>query len=155
MDEFDSWAAGTGEVDGKLLIFRFRVQPPADADQATFPHLMAVSWEYESPNDSGMPAEEVAERMVELEELLVEALENSWAAFLFVVTTCDGVRDWQWYAKDPDEVMRLVNVALGELEPFPIDFGFMDDPEWAEYARFQALEGAPDEDEDEEDEEDE
>jgi hypothetical protein len=132
----NTWSVATGEDDGKPLIFRIRNQPPSFAEKKAFPHLLAVSWQYESPNEQGMPSEEVAARMRQLETLLEEAFEDARQAFLTVVVTGNGVREWQWYARNPDDVMKLVNEALGELEPFPVGFSFQDDPEWAGYSRF-------------------
>jgi hypothetical protein len=83
-----------------------------------------------------MPSEEVVARMSQLEDLLEEAFEGSEQAFLTVIVTGNGVREWQWYARNPDDVMKLVNETLGELEPFPVEFSFQDDPEWVGYSRF-------------------
>jgi hypothetical protein len=35
--------------------------------------------------------------------------------------------------------MLLVNEALGEVEPFPVEFSFQDDPKWAGYSRFREI----------------
>jgi hypothetical protein len=57
-------------------------------------------------------------------------------AFLTVVVTGNGVREWQWYARNADQVMELVNETLGGSEPFPVEFSFQDDPQWEGYSRF-------------------
>jgi hypothetical protein len=132
----DTWRMATAEDDGKPLVFRIRERAPSFANKAAFPHLLAVSWQYEPPNDQGMPAQVDVDRMSELEDLLVPAFEGAKAAFLTVIATGNGVREWQWYARDPETVMRLVNDTLGELEPFPVQFSFQEDPEWEGYMRF-------------------
>jgi len=68
--------------------------------------------------------------MSELEDLLEGGLESVCEAFLTVIVTGNCVREWQWYARDPEKVIDLVNKTLGHLEPFPVDFSFQDDPEW-------------------------
>jgi hypothetical protein len=83
-----------------------------------------------------MPSEEAAERMSQLEDLLEPSFEGARQAFLTVIVTGNGVREWQWYAGNPEEVMKLVNETLGELEPFPVQFSFQADPEWEGYTRF-------------------
>jgi hypothetical protein len=132
----DTWSVATAEDDGKPLIFRIRNKPPSFASKEAFPHLLAVSWQYEPPNESGMPPEELANRMGQLEDLLDEAFEGACQAFLSVIATGNGVREWQWYARNPDDVMTLVNQTLGEFEPFPVEFSFQDDPDWIAYSRF-------------------
>ena len=56
--------------------------------------------------------------------------------------TGDGVREWQWYVRDPKSTMELVNRTLGELEPFPVEFTFQEDREWTVYGRFLELTGS-------------
>lgn len=136
MSSDDQWSVATGEDNGKPLIIRIRNQPPAFATKSAFPHLLAVSWQFESPNDQGMPSPEDAQRMTELEEWLEAGLEGVRQAFLTVIVTGNGVREWQWYARDPETIMELVNETLGHLEPFPVEFSFQDDPEWEGYSRF-------------------
>jgi hypothetical protein len=132
----NSWSVATGEDEGKPLIFRIRNVPPSYATKETFPHLLAVYWQYESPSDQGIPSHEDATRMSQLEDLLEEAFEGARQAFLTVIVTGNGVREWQWYARNPDDVMELVNETLGQMEPFPVEFNFQEDPDWTGYMRF-------------------
>jgi hypothetical protein len=137
----DTWSMATGEDNGKPLIFRIRNKPPSFARKEAFPHLLAVSWQYEPPNAQGMPSQEMVERMDQLEDLLMPALEGAREAFLTVIVTGNGVREWQWYARNPDKAMQLVNETLGDLEPFPVQFSFQDDPEWQGYSQFLEITG--------------
>jgi hypothetical protein len=130
------WKMATAEDEGRPLILRIRNQAPSFATKAEFPHLLAISWQYQSPNDQGMPSSDDTQRMVELEDLLEAGLERVQQAFLTVIVTGNGVREWQWYAQDPEKTMELVNQTLGHLEPFPIQFSFQDDPDWEGYSRF-------------------
>jgi hypothetical protein len=125
---------------GQPLIFRIRSQKPAVASK-TYRHLIAVSWPYEPMNESGMPAQDEAAQMGEFEDLLQTALEGPGQAYLTVVVTGNGVREWQWYSRSGEETMALVNEALSNYEPFPVEFSIQDDPRWEGYARFhEALE---------------
>ena len=69
------------------------------------------------------------------------ALETSQSAFLTVVVTGNGTREWQWYSRNPEETMGLVNQAVTGYEPFPIQFSIQDDPQWEAYRRFQGTGG--------------
>jgi hypothetical protein len=132
----DTWRMATAEDDGHPLIFRIREHAPSFAKKSVFPHLLAVSWQYDATINNGMPVQADVDRMTELEDLLVPAFEGAKAAFLTVIVTGNGVREWQWYASDQETVMKLVNDTLGELEPFPVQFSFQEDPEWEGYTRF-------------------
>jgi len=74
-----------------------------------------------------------------LEDLLDANLEEHRQAFLTVVVTGNGVREWQWYARDDNETLRQLNEALAGHDKFPIDVFMDDDPEWSAYARFDAI----------------
>lgn len=135
----DRWSIAEGEDRGKALIFRIRNQPPSFARKHEYPHLVAISWYFDSPSETGMPADDVFQRMAQLENLLKSALEQRRQAFVTVVVTGNGVREWQWYSRDPSETMRLVNEELADYDPFPIQFTIQEDPGWDAYLRFQEI----------------
>jgi Family of unknown function (DUF695) len=139
MSTDDTWFMATSEDDGKPLIFRIRDAAPSYASKESFPKLLAVTWQFDPNINNGMPSADAVERMQQLEDLLVPVFSDTRQAFLTVVVTGNGVREWQWYAKEPDVVMNLVNQTLGEHDPFPVQFSFQDDPEWLGYSRFLAI----------------
>jgi hypothetical protein len=138
----DRWSVAVGEVDRKRMLYRVRLEAPGFASAANFPHLLLVSWIFASPNEEGLPAPKDLERMTELENLLQAAFETAGQGFLSAIVTGDELREWQWYVNDQKMTMELVNKTLGELEPFPVQFSFQDDPEWAIYGRFLDLTGS-------------
>ena len=137
----DRWTVAQGEDNGLPLIFRIRNQRPHGVEPPAYPHLIAVSWPYEPANEFGMPSSDVTALMTQFEELLDRALEGSQSAFLTVVVTGNGTREWQWYSRSPEETMGLVNQALTGYEPFPVQFSIQDDPQWEAYRRFQPTGG--------------
>jgi hypothetical protein len=133
MKEDSRWCIATAEDGANTVVFRIRIEPPAFAKQAEFPHLLVISWPFDAAENNGMPSPLDAERMSELEDLLDAGLESPRAAFLTAAVTGNGVREWQWYARNRDTVMELINKTLGELGPFPIEISLQDDPEWQGY----------------------
>jgi hypothetical protein len=142
MNADSQWCIATAEDNGKPLLFRIRNQAPTFATRESFPHLLAVCWPYDSSTAHGMPSSDEAQRMGELEELLQVGLEEVQHAFLTVVVTGNGVREWQWYARDPEKTMELVNETLGHLEPFPVQFSFQSDPDWSGFNGFLEITGS-------------
>lgn len=138
----DQWTLATGNENGKVVISRIRLQAPAFATRATFPHFLVVLWPYVSPNENELPEDEELERMTKLENLLSHAFEHASQGFLSVVVTGNCLREWQWYVRNPKSTMELVNKTLGELEPFPIQFSFEEeDSDWEVYGRYLELTG--------------
>jgi hypothetical protein len=132
-----TWFLATGEDQGCPLVFRVREAPPRWATiKEDFQRLLAVTWQFDANANNGMPLPHDLERMLELENLLEPVFANARQAFLTVVVTGNGVREWQWYARDSEAVMMLVNETLGQLDPFPVQFSFQDDPAWIGYSRF-------------------
>jgi hypothetical protein len=140
----DQWSLATGEEDHRLLIYRIRLGAPEFASPGSCDHLVVVSWRFQSPNEKGLPASEDLERMTEFEDRLQAVFEDARQGFLSVIVTGNGLREWQWYVRDPKSTMELVNKILGGLEPFPVQFSFQDDSEWTVYRRFLAVTGAVD-----------
>ena len=54
-----------------------------------------------------MPAQNDSAGMQLFEDLLQPALEEAQQAYLMLVVTGNGVREWQWYSRDPEETMKL------------------------------------------------
>jgi hypothetical protein len=136
MSSGSTWSIATAEDEGKALIFRIRNEAPTFATRATFQNLLAVSWQFDATSNNGMPLASEVERMQQLEDLLEPVFFNNRQAFLTLVVTGNGVREWQWYARDQNTVMKLVNETLGELDPFPVQFSFQNDPDWQAYSQF-------------------
>lgn len=137
----DPWSVATGEDEGKPLIFRLRTRPPAWPERDAYPHLVAISWNFEDEGEGadGLPDPETVEGMELLEDRLVEFLEESEAACLTAVVTGNGVREWQWYARSPHGMMQILNEALAGLPQFPIEISAEKDPDWDGYRRLRRI----------------
>jgi hypothetical protein len=127
------WAVATGEDAGFPLILRVRSTLPPGLDKSEYPTLLAIHWDYQPLANNGMPLPEERTRMEQLEDLVNDCLESKSQSYLTAVVTCNGVREWQWYTKDPQEAVSLINSALSEIAPFPIQISAQPDPEWSAY----------------------
>ncbi len=136
MSADDEWRMAIGRDSGVPLVCRIRNKAPSYATKVAFPHLVTAVWNFQSSNETGMPSEPIVELMSLFEDLLVKTLEGACQAFLTVVATGNGVREWQWYSRDPEETLQLVNQALSENDPFPVQFCIDNDPEWVAFSQF-------------------
>jgi hypothetical protein len=135
----DLWTVGAAQVDGLPLVIRVRNTASQPVDKDCFPHLIGIVWRYEPQNASGMPSNEIEDRMNLFEDVLEASLEGADQAILAAVVTGRQVREWHWYSRDPEEAMRLVNAALQSYQPFPVEFSTEDDPEWDAYENVQEI----------------
>jgi hypothetical protein len=129
----DRWAVATGSDNGRPLIYRYILAPPEGIKIGQYPNLLGISWKYDGSARSGMPDPATNQRMVLLEELLEKKLEGTRNAFLTVSVTGNGRKEWQWYSRDIQETMKLLNEALQGQDAFPIQISRQDDPKWSAY----------------------
>lgn len=92
--------------------FRVRISPPPFATKKKFQLLLSVVWQYSKLANLGMPKETVIEHMDQLESVLTPAFEKIKEGFLAVVSTGSGVREWQFYVRDSDRAIEIVNTTL-------------------------------------------
>lgn len=134
----DKWAVATAEDGGRPLIIRYRATIPKGVLPSAYPNMIAITWNFESK--SGMPSPAEKEQMNVLEDSISNVVEPRKQAFLTVVVTGNGVCEWQFYAKDQQEFMMLMNEALAGKPVFPIQISLQKDPEWAAYHQFKGAE---------------
>ena len=79
--------------------------------------------------------------MDKFEDALATALEASQTAYLMVILTGNGERDWLWYTCGEGEAMRQVNQALKGHKPYPVQFSVQQDRSWRAYAQFETGNG--------------
>jgi hypothetical protein len=131
----ESWAVSEGILDGKPILVRVRRNLRSMAQIPQCSHRLRVVWEYEPDNPSSMPSPADLEAFERCENLLVDVLEKDGHAILTHVMTCDGLRQWVFYASDLEEAVRRINSVLPHDPPYPIELTSELDAEWSEYLR--------------------
>lgn len=132
------WHVATAFDGEKPIVLRIRDVPKAFPCE-DYPFLLSIVWPYETADDSGMPAENVKERMDVLEDLLMPSLEGQGSSLFTLVITGNGMRVWQLYSRAVDETMTSLNSALADEERFPIEISLDEDPRWEAFAPFQQV----------------
>src|SRR4026209_848425 len=104
----DPWSVAQHEKNGKPFVVSYRTERPQGIQTAAFPFLLSATWTYQ-PDEFGLAAAEGMERMDKIEDALASALETSQTAYLMVILTGNGERDWLWYTTGEEVAMRQVN----------------------------------------------
>jgi hypothetical protein len=133
----DHWSVAEAQKNGRPLIIRYRSQRPEGIDPAKYPYLLSATWGYNSANPAGLPSEQDQALMSQFEDALETGLESSGSAYLMVVLSGNGARDWLWYSRGEDDSMQKVNQALKGHKPYPVQFSVQRDPKWRAYTQFQ------------------
>lgn len=137
-EDHDRWTLAMEDVEKKKLIYRIRRTVPEFACKTKFFRLFLTLWEYVPANEVGLPDSDDAARMLEVEHQLKAAFEGQKEGFLAVVVTGDGVREWQWYVRNWDVAMALVDKTLSSEEAFAVVHYSPqeEDRDWSVYEKY-------------------
>jgi hypothetical protein len=130
------WLTATATEDDMTVLFRLLPEIPQDITPADFPARIEIIWNYQSPNETGMPGPEDLELMNQFEQKLVDAWQETALGFMTMLITGNQMCEWQWYLKDADQALVALNEAATELPPLPIDIHTETDPDWYTYSNF-------------------
>ncbi len=129
----DIWATSEGVLDAMPMIVRIRQNLRPLVGHPELPNRLRIVWEYKPDNESGLPSTLVMQQMELCEDALVNAFERDNIAILTHVLTCDGLRQWVFYASDIQECANRLNDALPHDPPTPIELTVDPDEPWSEY----------------------
>lgn len=130
------WLTATALEDDFTIIFRLLPKIPAEISTADFSARIEIVWSYQSPNDSGMPGAEVQQKMNEFEQRLESAWQDSGLGYLTMLLTGNQICEWQWYVKETDQALQILNEAMADLPPLPLEIHTEADPDWYAYSNF-------------------
>jgi Family of unknown function (DUF695) len=128
-------AISTHSGNGRKIIFRFAKDFSPTFEFASQPDRVILVWKYES--ETGQPVTEEHRQMDLLENTLELIVEEGAFATLALVSTGENLREWIYYARNGDEFIEKLNLALREMPVFPIEIHETYDPTWANYMQFR------------------
>lgn len=129
------WFTATGEEEGNPLVFRGRLQLPAEVVESEYPYLLSIYWPYDLDANGGMPDQETNNAQVEFEDVLT-VLDSLDISFLMLVATGNGRKTWHWYVSNADTWMQDFNRLLTDCPEYPISIESSFEPNWRLYHEF-------------------
>ncbi|MGJ8651027.1 MAG: DUF695 domain-containing protein [Opitutaceae bacterium] len=128
----DAWNIAKGTNPEKPTVLRFRPSLEAFLGDGNYPRRLAITWQFEPVDATGMPSDTQSADMKDFEDLMIEALDPDRLAILAFVFTSGGSREWHFYLSDVSEVGIRINQALSTIPKLPIELNVEDDPNWDE-----------------------
>lgn len=145
----DNWFTALSEAEGGGLVF---VTGRLELEEFRLSRKLKVRvdirWPYQH-DDEGMPSEQDAELIAELEPLLRKAMERDKLAILTGNYTGGGEKNWIWYTRHLPTFGERLNAVLAPYPTLPLDIHCEEDEDWEEYLdmlSMQAHDDADDED---------
>ncbi|MCM1163739.1 MAG: DUF695 domain-containing protein [Muribaculaceae bacterium] len=128
------WTApAESEETGKTILVTGRKDVEKFRSNPRFNIRVEVTWRFESATPDGMPAEEEAKEMEQVQETLQKEFKKDPVAVLTGIFTGDGKRDWVFYTLSTHIFGRKLNEALEPFRLLPITVYCENDPGWEEY----------------------
>lgn len=133
-----TWATAVAEnkTSGRAIVFRYAKDFRSDFYRSSLPDRVIVVWNYES--DSGMPEQTEIAKMERLENRLAPLLEKSGIGVLVLVSTGENLREWIFYVTCEHALFAIINKALSDKPPFPIEIHAGPDADWSSYDLFRS-----------------
>ncbi len=129
----DKWFTALSENEkGDLITIYGREELEEFVTSGKFKERVEVTWKY-TPDTKGLPSDNEAELMENVEIALRKVMEKDKLAILSSVYTGGGERIWVFYTRTSRVFGEKLNDALKDFELLPISLYVEIDPEWEEY----------------------
>lgn len=129
----NEWFTALSEDEsGSLVAVSGRDELTEFVQSGKFKERVEITWKYEG-DEKGMPSEELAEQMENVQETLKKAMEKDKLSILTGVYTGGGEKVWVFYTRTVRVFGERLNEALASFELLPISIYTEVDPEWEEY----------------------
>lgn len=137
----DSWFTALSQDDNGHLIF-VTGRKDLDSFRATgsLKVKVEIKWRYEADNE-GMPNEDTAELMADIEPKLRRIMERDKLAILTGNYTGGGEKYWIFYTRHLPTFGERLNACLAEYDTLPLEIFCEEDPLWEEYLDMLSMEG--------------
>lgn len=141
MAETDNWwtAPAESEETGRTILVTGRRDVAKFRSNPRFKIRIEVTYRY-TPTPSGMPTDDEAKTLEQVQELLEAEFRRDPVAVLTGIFTGDDKRDWIFYATSTHIFGRKLNEALADLPVLPITVYCENDPDWQEYTEMSQAE---------------
>ena len=114
------------------VIVKFVNEVPDKNFIKSYSWFTVISWKYEDNERNGMPHESTNARMIKLEKILESSFELNNISKHAYSRTGNNLKELNYYIKNREEFMKQFNEVLKNLETYPIEINFFEDPEWVE-----------------------
>ena len=98
-----------------------------------------IAWPYTAEPD-GMPDEETARLIEDIEPKLRRVMEKDKLAILTGNYTGGGQKDWTFYTRHLPSFGERLNECLAPYPTLPLEIHCEEDPDWSDYHEMLALE---------------
>jgi len=96
---------GKATEGGKPVIYAFESELPNFNVQEQLKVLTVISWKYDGDDNNGMPLPSENERMIALEDALIDKLDGSQNTYHAYSRTGNNLKEFSYYVQSKDQFM--------------------------------------------------
>ena len=126
---------GKTHEDGVPVIYKFVNELPKQEVQNQLQWLTVISWKYSGNGNNGMPPTEENQKMIALEDAIVDNLENDKILRHVYSRTGNNLKEFVYYIHEQGQFLELFNKTLSGRPKYPIEISFYEDIEWEDFKR--------------------
>lgn len=129
----DNWVTSLSQNEaGQLIFITGRLDLEDFRLSRKLKVCVEIRWSY-SADSEGMPEEEDAHLISEIEPLLRKAMEKDKLAILTGNYTGGGEKYWVWYTRHLPTFGERLNAVLAPYKTLPLEIECTEDEDWDEY----------------------
>lgn len=136
MNHEEQWDFYFGNVDDKPGSFYLDMGLCKIAPVKNMPHFIYVSLKMNDPREDGLTSNREYDALIQIEEVLVDALKENHDIIYVGRLTSDGTRDFYFYSSETSFVEKTISDALVRFPRYQYDYELKDDKEWSYYFDF-------------------
>jgi hypothetical protein len=125
-----------GTSDGHLAYIRGNTALRGLHERQRFPYRVGFAVAFRKPNPYGLPTDDEARQLTSLENEIDRSMSGKKLAFLALVITTGGMREYVFYSNQPDAVRREIRKMGGRMHGRDVRSYVTADPGWDVYFRF-------------------
>ena len=132
----DACILANGMIDDVYTVMRITKERPSMFVRRRMKHLVTISWGVTDQDlcANGRIGEHTIDQMQDFELRLANALEPSKIAMLMIVATKPTVREWDWYTRDVEEMLKIHNQDFNDIYTSEIEVSHQIDAGWKSHA---------------------
>ena len=130
------WKVSQGEHNGGPLFVRVHEGVGRLAEDGSFPDQVGIAVPLHSPNEHGLPTDDEAQELGEIEDRIVELLEGGCQTIHVATITTGGMREFVLYTKDEETVNEGFSHLKETVSTHELQLMIQPDPEWSVYKQF-------------------
>ena len=133
--EEEKGVIGKVHENGLPVIYKFVNEMPSTFIRDQLQWLTVISWKYDGVSNNGMPQADENQKMINLEDLIEENIENDQVLRHAYSRTGNNLKELVYYIHDQDQFLEVFNKVMSRQPRYPIEIVFYEDEIWGDFQK--------------------